>query len=171
MKRILTTIHLGLLLISCSPKLYPSQTIEVEKSVTEKEIIRDTIIKVQPDSTLLQALIRCDSTGRARLEEIQVLKESSRIQQELSLKENTKPHEPAILTVKAKVDSMGIYLQYKERFKEETKIEIRETVIEKEVNVLTKMQRFLLDIGRTSIIFLFFLIIRMITNYLLARIY
>ncbi len=159
MKRTLKTILLGLLLISCSPKLYPSQTIEVEKTVTEKEIIRDTIIQVQSDSTLLQALIRCDSTGRARLEEIQVLKEASRIQQELSLKENTKPHEPAILTVKATVDSMRIYLQYKERFKEETKTEIRETIIEKEVNILEPYQKFLINVGLISIFLLIFMLI------------
>ncbi len=146
------TILTGILLYSCSPRLYPTQRVETEESVVEKEIIRDTIIQVQPDSSMIRALIQCDSTGRARLQEIQTLRESVRLQQSISIDPDPQPYKPTILTVQAKVDSMGIYLKYKERFKEETKTEIRETVIEKEVNVLTKMQRFLMDLGVFTLI-------------------
>ncbi len=103
---------------------------------------------------MIRALIQCDSTGRARLKEIQTLRESARLQQSISIDSDPQPYKPTVLTVQAKVDSMGIYLQYKERFKEETKVEIRETVIEKEVNVLTKMQRFLMDLGVFTLILL-----------------
>lgn len=114
---------------SCCPKLYPHKTESTEHTVTITETVRDTIIQVQPDSSIVQALIKCDSTGRARLEEIRTLKESARVQQTLTLKDNK-------LTTRANVDSMGIYLTYRERNKEEQKVQTIETVIEKEVNVL-----------------------------------
>lgn len=77
--------------------------------VVVTETIRDTVIQIRPDSSIVQALIMCDSTGRARLEEIRTLKESARIRQTLALKDNK-------LTAKSVVDSMGIYLTYKERY-------------------------------------------------------
>ena len=89
----------------------------------------------------------CDSTGRARLEEIRTLRESARVQQTLALKDNN-------LTAKAIVDSMGIFLTYKERYREEQKVQVVETVIEKEVNVLKWWQKALIWIGMFSMIFL-----------------
>ncbi len=144
----------GLLIITaaCSPKLYPSSSVEVQNTVTEKEIIRDTIIQVQPDSSMIRALIQCDSTGRARLQELQTLRESARLQQSISIDQDPEPYQPTALTIQAKVDSMGIYLKYKERFKQETKTEIKETIIEKEVNILKPYQKFLMIIGLLAII-------------------
>ena len=111
--------------------------------VVVTETIRDTVIRVQPDSSVVQALIKCDSTGRARLEEIRTLKESARVQQTLNLKDNR-------LTAKAVVDSLGIYLTYKERYKEEQKVQTIETVIEKEVNILKWWQKALMWMGAVS---------------------
>ena len=78
------------------------------------------------------------------MEEIHTLKESARIQQTLSLKDNK-------LTAKAVVDSMGIFLTYKERYREEQKVQVIETVIEKEVNVLKWWQKALMWVGITSL--------------------
>ena len=107
------------------------------------ETVRDTVIQVQPDSSVVEALIRCDSTGRARLEEIRTLRQSARVQQTLALKDNR-------LTSKAVVDSMGIYLTYKDRYKEEQKVQTIETVIEKEVNILHWWQKTLMWMGVVS---------------------
>lgn len=137
----------ALAMTSCCPKLYPHKTENTEHTVTITETIIDTVIQIQPDSSIVQALIMCDSTGRARLEEIRTLKESARIQQTLSLKDNK-------LTAKAVVDSMGIFLTYKERYREEQKVQVVETVIEKEVNVLKWWQKVLMTIGIVSIIIL-----------------
>ena len=112
-------------------------------TVTITETVRDTIIQIQPDSSIVQALIRCDSTGRARLEEIRTLRESARVQQTLNLKDNK-------LSAKAVVDSMGIYLMCKERHKEEQKVQVVETVIEKEVNILKWWQKALMWMGAVS---------------------
>ena len=130
----------------CCPKLYPYKTENLEHTVAITETIRDTVIQVQPDSSIIQALIRCDSTGQARLEEIHTLKESARVRQTLALKDNR-------LMAKAIVDSIGIYLTFKERCKEEQKTKIIETIIEKEVNILKWWQKSLIWMGMFSIIF------------------
>lgn len=140
MKRIILWAIALTIVQSCCPKLYPHKTENTEHTVTITETVRDTIIQIQPDSSIVQALIKCDSTGRARLEEIRTLKESARVQHTLALKDNR-------LTTKVVVDSMGIYLTYKERHKEERKIQTIETVIEKEVNVLKWWQKTLMWIG------------------------
>lgn len=135
----------ALAVVSCCPKLYPHRTENIEHTVTVTETIRDTVIQIQPDSSIIQALIKCDSTGRTRLEEIRTLKESARVQQTLALKGNR-------LTAKAIVDSMGIYLTYKERHKEEQHVQTIDTVIEKEVNVLKWWQKALMWIGTIAIV-------------------
>ena len=137
---------------SCCHKLYPHTTEVTEKTESVTETIRDTVIMVQPDSSIMQALIQCDSTGRARLQEINALKESARLQQTISMEPEPKPYKPAVITVKATVDSMGIYLTYKERYKETAQIQKIETIIEKEVNVLKWWQKLFIWLGSISTI-------------------
>ena len=142
--RLLTTL---LVLQGCCPKFYPQTTTTVEHIEVVKEVVRDTVIQVQPDSSILQALIQCDSTGRARLQEIQTLKESARLQQSIKMEADPLPYQPTVITVKATVDSMGIYLTYKDRFKESVETREIETIIEKEVNILHWWQKLLMWAG------------------------
>ena len=142
--RLLTTI---LVLQGCCPKFYPQTTTTVEHVEVVKEVVRDTVIQVQPDSSILQALIQCDSTGRARLQKIQTLKESARLQQSIKMEADPLPYQPTVITVKATVDSMGIYLTYKDRFKESVETREIETIIEKEVNILHWWQKLLMWVG------------------------
>ena len=142
--RLLTTL---LVLQGCCPKFYPQTTTTVEHVEVVKEVVRDTVVQVQPDSSILQALIQCDSTGRARLQEIQTLKESARLQQSIKMEAAPLPYQPTVITVKATVDSMGIYLTYKDRFKESVETREIETIIEKEVNILHWWQKLLMWIG------------------------
>ena len=131
----------------CCPKFYPQTTTTVEHFEVVKEVVRDTVVQVQPDSSILQALIKCDSTGRARLQEIQTLKESARLHQSIKMEADPLPYQPTVITVKATVDSMGIYLTYKDRFKESVETREIETIIEKEVNILHWWQKLLMWIG------------------------
>ena len=147
--RLLTTL---LLLQSCCPKLYPSTTEVIERTEVVKEIERHTVVQGQPDSSILQALIQCDSTGRARLQEIQTLKESARLQQSIKMESEPLPYQPTAITVKTVVDSMGIYLTYKDRFKESTESREIETIVEKEVNILYWWQKVLMWIGGIAIV-------------------
>ena len=142
--RLLTTL---LVLQGCCPKFYPQTTTTVEHFEVVKEVVRDTVVQVQPDSSILQALIKCDSTGRARLQEIQTLKESARLQQSIKMEADPLPYQPTVITVKATVDSMGIYLTYKDRFKESVETREIETIIEKEVNILHWWQKLLMWAG------------------------
>ena len=142
--RLLTTL---LVLQGCCPKFYPQTTTTVEHFEVVKDVIRDTVVQVQPDCSILQALIQCDSTGRARLQEIQTLKESARLQQSIKMEADPLPYQPTVITVKATVDSMGIYLTYKDRFKESVETREIETIIEKEVNILHWWQKLLMWAG------------------------
>lgn len=147
--RLLTTL---LVLQGCCPKFYPQTTTTVEHFEVVKEVVRDTVVQVQPDSSILQALIKCDSTGRARLQEIQTLKESARLQQSIKMEADPLPYQPTVITVKATVDSMGIYLTYKDRFKESVETREIDTIIEKEVNILYWWQKLLMGAGIIAII-------------------
>ena len=142
--RLLTTL---LVLQGCCPKFYPQTTTTVEHFEVVKEVVRDTVVQVQPDSSILQALIKCDSTGRARLQEIQTLKESARLQQSIKMEADPLPYQPTVITVTATVDSMGIYLTYKDRFKESVETREIESIIEKEVNILHWWQKLLMWAG------------------------
>ena len=154
MRRILITMAAILSMQSCCHKLYPHTSEVTEKKETVTEILRDTIIMVQPDSSILQALVQCDSTGRARLQEINALKESARLQQTIKIDPEPKPHKPTVITIKTQVDSMGIYLIYKERYKESAEIQQIETVIEKEVNILKTWQKVLMWLGALAILWI-----------------
>jgi hypothetical protein len=136
-----------LVLQGCCPKFYPQTTTTVEHFEVVKEVVRDTVVQVQPDSSILQALIKCDSTGRARLQEIKTLKESARLQQSIKMEADPLPYQPTVITVTATVDSMGIYLTYKDRFKESVETREIETIIEKEVNILHWWQKLLMWAG------------------------
>lgn len=152
---------LYVMLIGCSPKLQPHVSENVAHEVVEKEMVRDTVVQVQPDSSIVQALIRCDSTGRARLEEIRTLRESSRMRQTLAAKSPARPYQPMSVTVKAVVDSMGIYLTFKERYREEQHVRTVETIIEKEVNVIKWWQKVLMWFGSASSVAAFCYAIRL----------
>ena len=147
MRRCIRLVTTLLVLQGCCPKFYPQTTTTVEHFEVVKEVVRDTVIQVQPDSSILQALIQCDSTGRARLQEIQTLKESARLQQSIKMEADPLPYQPTVITVKATVDSMGIYLTYNDRFKEAVETREIETIIEKEVNILHWWQKLLMWLG------------------------
>ena len=154
MKRILIAMAAILSMQSCCHKLYPHTSEVTEKKETVTEVLRDTVIMVQPDSSILQALVQCDSTGRARLQEINALKESARLQQTIKIDPDPEPHKPTVITIKTQVDSMGIYLIYKERYKETAETQQIENVIEKEVNILKTWQKVLMWLGVLAILWI-----------------
>ena len=77
------------------------------------EYLRDTVIHLKPDTSLIRALIECDSVGRARLTEISALSRSASLTQSLNLDDQ------GTLTATAAIDSMGIYLTYKDSLSNE----------------------------------------------------
>ena len=72
-----------------------------------------------------------------------------------------KPYKLAVITVKATVDSMGIYLKYKQIYKQTEEVQKIETIIEKEVNILKWWQKLLMTLG---ILFLCLILIKILTK-------
>lgn len=152
---------LAVLLTACSPKIYPTQLKEdVVENIVEKEIPRDTVVVIRPDSTILSALVECNARGEARLLEIEQMRNSLRAQTALRLEDNR-------LEVKTVVDSMEIYLTLRDRFRETERtktVTITETV---EVNVLHWWQEVLIRVGGVALVVgIFWLVFRLFKSKL-----
>lgn len=131
--------------ISCSRRQYPVQTTQTTSVTTITEVQHDTIVTVQPDTSMLQALIECDSTGQAYLREINQLKSSSYLHQSLNLTNN-------ILTATAAVDSMDIYLTYKDRYQTTTNTTTETKTVTVTTNILKPWQQMLMYLGALTIL-------------------
>ena len=144
----------------CSPQLYPSHSAETVREIrdTVMEIIRDTVYYAEPDSTILSLLIECDERGKAQLMEINQLRNSQRAVTTVRSEPDNK------MVVKTVVDSVGIYLRYKERYhsREETKSETDVRIVREEVNVLHWWQKALIWSGVIAICGFLVFIIRLI---------
>lgn len=117
-------------------------TKEQADSVRVVETLRDTVVRIEADSSLLRALVECDSLGQAHLRELAEYRAGNRLPPpKVSIRDN-------VLTATASVDSMAIYLTLKDRFTESTKIE-REVVTQTvEVNRLTWWQTLWMRAGQ-----------------------
>lgn len=112
----LVTIAVIFLLASCCKQLTPQTTANTKDSVRTEvkyqliEKIKDTTIYVGADSSLLVALLECDSTGSARLIQINKLK-AGRTARPAAISLNSNQ-----LLVKCNIDSFAVYAQVKDRY-------------------------------------------------------
>lgn len=127
-------------MVSCSRRQYPQMTTATTSVTTITEVQHDTIVTIQPDTSMLQALIECDSTGQAYLREINQLKSSDHLHQNLKIEDN-------ILTATAVVDSMDIYLTYKDRYQETTNTWAETQTVTVTTNILKPWQQLLMYLG------------------------
>lgn len=130
---------------SCSRRQYPPSATNTTSVTTVTEVRRDTVITVQPDSSILQALIECDSTGRAYLKEIDQLKSAANLHQSLHLEDN-------VLTATAVIDSMDIYLTYKDRYRTTTNTTTETQTITVTTNILKPWQKLLMYLGAIAVL-------------------
>ena len=139
---LVSTVLSVLFLPSCgTPRLLPSSTIQTDTLII-REVVRDTSVVVQRDSSLIRALVECDSLGQARIRELIDIKAGQHI----------KPPQLAIgpqnvLTVTALVDSFSVYMKLKDRYQEA----VYKTVITPppiEVNRLTWWQQLWVAMGK-----------------------
>lgn len=109
-------------------------------SIVIREQVRDTVVHIEADSSVVRALVECDSMGKAHIKELLSYKTGKRIQPpKIKIEDN-------ILTSTAKVDSLSIYLKLKDRYEREITTEVRTEIIE--VNCLTWWQKTWMRIGQ-----------------------
>ena len=111
-------------------------------SVFVREAIRDTVVTVPADSSMVRALLECDSSGQIRVREVEEYRSGTRLPPpRLKIRDN-------VVTASAEIDSMNIYLALKDRYQATTKAE-REVVIKTvEVNRLTRWQTLWMRFGQ-----------------------
>lgn len=124
---------------SCRTTNMVRASTETRDSVIITETIRDTVVNIAPDSSMIQALLECDSIGRVRLARLIEYQSGERIKPpSIEITDN-------ILTAKSEVDSLSIYLKLRDRYKESYR-DMQETVIV-ETNKLTGWQKVRLTIA------------------------
>lgn len=138
---------LALFLLGCRTARIATSS-EQQQTTTDSlrtvEILRDTVVQVKADSSLLRALVECDSLGQAHLKQLLEYQAGDRLHPPLVDITNN------VLTARARIDSMAIYLQLKDRYTERNKIQrvtrtITQTV---EVNRLTWWQTLFYRLGQ-----------------------
>lgn len=105
----------------------------------------DTIITVRSDTSMIQALIECDSTGQAYLSQIMQLESAARLHQNIRLQAN-------VLTATAAIDSMSIYLTYKDRYRTTETTRTETNTVTVTTNILKSWQKLLMFIGALTLI-------------------
>lgn len=145
MNKQLLYIVMIMLLSGCSPRIAQTDYVRSRDSVVVTQIVRDTTVIIRPDSSFIQALIECDSVGKARLKELLAYKAGNNLQVPvLTIKDN-------ILTAKAKIDSTSIALSYIENHRE--RYANNDSIVTKivEVNRPNTLQKALQVIGLAAI--------------------
>ncbi len=125
----------ALFMQSCKAKKEVSSTTLV-RTETIREIERDTLVEVQPDSASIRALLECDSVGNVLLKQIAEYEAGKHVNPpKLDIQDN-------VLTATVKVDSFGIFMTFRERYVNRTDfMESQEKEIVY-VNRLTGWQKF-----------------------------
>ena len=142
---LILVISVLLPLSSCSRRQYPQHSADTVTTTTVTETLHDTVITIQPDTSMIQALIECDSTGQAYLRQIHQLKAGTQIRQTLHL-------EAGHLTATAAIDSMSIYLTYKDRFQTTETTRTETDTVTLTTNILKSWQKLLMFIGALALI-------------------
>lgn len=136
-------ILLAALLAACSPslKLQSSQT-EVTDTVTVTEQVRDTVVVLERDQSMLRALLECDSVGQVQMRRLMEYQAGNRLRPpDIEVRDN-------VLTATAQADSMAIYLTLKDRIERHTSTRKEFQVVE--VNRQNTWQRTWMRIGQVS---------------------
>ena len=132
----------------------------IVKTITLTETIRDTIIKIKPDSSIIQSLLMCDSLGNVYIKNIEDLHVGLLAKPKIVLKNN-------IIRLKCVVDTQAIFLRFKERYKESNTNISKTKIIT--TNKLTKIQKAFIYMGRILVGLFILLIIYFIYLYLKKR--
>lgn len=150
MKTLFLTISIALLTLcvtvsACRAHRPAAVNTASKDSVSYREIIRDTVVRTEPDSALVRALIECDSLGQAHVRALLDRQNSN----------GGALHIPSfyiddnVLHVKNFIDSLSYRFTLKDTFTDRRTTE-KETVIV-EVNRLTWWQKLWVGMGRVTV--------------------
>lgn len=107
---------------------------QTSDSVVIRETVRDTVVTVEADSALIRALVECDSLGQAHVRQLLEYQAGDRLKPpRVVIRDN-------VLTATARIDSLAIYMQLKDRYQEAVKREIVTVTQYVETNKLTWWQ-------------------------------
>lgn len=153
-KHCLIVLLIAFLALSCSRKLAPPELTRSDSLVTTNTVerLRDTVIVLAPDSSLVRALLECDSSNKVRISSILSYKPGVDLQPpRLSIKNN-------VLTATANQAERKLLIYYKDRYYElirnQSKV-FTKTVV---VNELYWYQKTLMYIGAAALIIFILLI-------------
>lgn len=106
-----------------------------------RDILRDTVVVTEQDSSWVKVLLECDSTGRVLMKELLDYRAGKRVRlPQLEVRDN-------ILTSVVRIDSSAVYLAWRERYEADSVAVEREIVRVVEVNRLKGWQKVLIGIG------------------------
>lgn len=121
----------------CAKLFPPSDSIKKDDSISYVERWHDSLIVIPADSSWLDALIICDSAGRAYLSEISTLKQGMRSKINASIANNR-------ISIVATCDSASLFVRWKDRYlKEVSKTEHMKTVIVEATGLSAKAKAYL----------------------------
>lgn len=130
---------------SCQTVKEMSNTQAIRTEIV-REVMRDTTVIIEPDQSMLKALVECDSVGNVLLKQIAAYETGKHIKPpEIDIQDN-------VLTATAKVDSLSIYLILKDRYVERSDTSSKQETKIVEVNRLTGWQKFRLWIGNLVLV-------------------
>lgn len=91
------------------------QPVVVEKlrTVTEREVVRDTVVHTKPDTASIVALLKCDSLGNVYMQQIMQLQAGRTVRPQIKIVDN-------VITLDCEVDSVAVYFQLKSRYSHTT---------------------------------------------------
>lgn len=125
-------------------RVMASSEARASDSVVIRETIRDTTVIIRADNSLLRALLECDSLGRVRMKELLEYRAGDRLKPpNVDITDN-------VLTAKAEIDSMAIYLQLRDRYEKHTtaRMQTDKEIVTVEVNRLTWWQGLWVKLGK-----------------------
>lgn len=113
-KHCLIALLIAFLALSCSRKLAPPELTRSDSLVTTTSVerLRDTVVVLAPDSSLVRALLECDSSNRVRINSILSYKSGVDLQPpRLSIRNN-------VLTATANMAERKLLIYYRDRYYE-----------------------------------------------------
>lgn len=148
MKLIVQTIFLALMLAGCSVKYLP--VVSHDTVHVFNEVVRDSIVTLPPDSSVIEAWFECDSLNHVIMTEL-----------EARAGNKLKPYttfNKGQFTATTKVDSQAVYLSWKEQhdLTTITETKIKEVEVPKVVYKKPRWLKIMAWLGAGSIILLIF---------------